>query len=60
MIRQVFVNLLSNAIKFTRPKETGIIEIGCIVKENQNICYVKLPAHRAGLPGNVIFSYCAP
>ena len=41
MIRQVFVNLLSNAIKFTRPKETGIIEIGCIVKENQNICYVK-------------------
>ena len=41
MIRQVFVNLLSNAIKFTRPKETGIIEIACMVKENQNIYYVK-------------------
>ncbi len=41
MIRQVFVNLLSNAIKFTRPKGAGVIEIGCRVKENQNIYYVK-------------------
>ena len=41
MIRQVFFNLLSNAIKFTKPGETAIIEIGCIVKENQNIYYVK-------------------
>jgi light-regulated signal transduction histidine kinase (bacteriophytochrome) len=41
MIRQVFVNLLSNAIKFTRPKGVAIIEIGCTVKENQNIFYVK-------------------
>ena len=41
MIRQVFVNLLSNAIKFTRPKGAGVIEIGCIVKEIQNIYYVK-------------------
>jgi len=41
MIRQVFVNLLSNAIKFTRPKGAGVIEIGCIEKENQNIYYVK-------------------
>jgi light-regulated signal transduction histidine kinase (bacteriophytochrome) len=41
MIRQVFVNLLSNAIKFTRPKRAGIIEIGCMVKENQDIYYVK-------------------
>ncbi|OGP95568.1 MAG: hypothetical protein A2157_16565 [Deltaproteobacteria bacterium RBG_16_47_11] len=41
MIRQVFINLLSNAIKFTRLKETGVIEIGCRVKENQNIYYVK-------------------
>jgi light-regulated signal transduction histidine kinase (bacteriophytochrome) len=41
MIRQVFVNLLSNAIKFTRPKGTGVIEIGCMVKENQNIYCVK-------------------
>jgi two-component system sensor kinase len=41
MIRQVFVNLLSNAIKFTRPKKAGVIEIGCMVKKNQNIYYVK-------------------
>jgi len=41
MIRQVFVNLLSNAIKFTRPKGAGIIEIGCAVKEDQNIYSVK-------------------
>jgi PAS domain S-box-containing protein len=41
MIRQVFANLLSNAVKFTRPKGAGVIEIGCIVKENQNIYYVK-------------------
>jgi PAS domain S-box-containing protein len=41
MIRQVLVNLLSNAIKFTRPKGAGVIQIGCIVKENQNIYCVK-------------------
>jgi light-regulated signal transduction histidine kinase (bacteriophytochrome) len=41
MIRQVFANLLSKAIKFTKPKGTGVIEIGCMVKENQNIYYVK-------------------
>jgi len=41
MIRQVFVNLLSNAIKFTRPKGAGVIQIGCMVKENQNIYWVK-------------------
>ena len=41
MIRQVFANLLSNAIKFTRPKGAGVIEIGCIVTENQDFYYVK-------------------
>jgi light-regulated signal transduction histidine kinase (bacteriophytochrome) len=41
MIRQVFVNLLSNAIKFTRPKEAGVIEISCMVKEDQNIYCIK-------------------
>jgi PAS domain S-box-containing protein len=41
MIRQVFTNLLSNAIKFTGPKGAGVIEIGCMVKENQDIYYVK-------------------
>jgi len=41
MIRQVFVNLLSNAIKFTRPKGAGVIQIDCMVKENQNVYCVK-------------------
>lgn len=41
MIRQVLVNLLSNAIKFTRPKETAMIEVGILSKENENIYYVK-------------------
>jgi len=41
MIRQVFVNLLSNAIKFTRPKGAGVIQIDCMVRENQNIYCVK-------------------
>jgi len=44
MIHPVFVNLLSNAIKFTRPQETGVIEIGCIVKENQPIRLAGLKA----------------
>ncbi|HEY6586401.1 MAG TPA: histidine kinase dimerization/phospho-acceptor domain-containing protein, partial [Candidatus Methanoperedens sp.] len=41
MIRQVFVNLLSNAIKFTRFKENAVIEIGSIVRMNENVYYVK-------------------
>ncbi len=41
MIRQAMFNLLSNAIKFTKHKETGMIEIGCITKGNENIYYVK-------------------
>jgi signal transduction histidine kinase len=46
MIHQVFVNLMSNAIKFTRPQETGVIEIGCIGKENQPI---RLPGLKPGV-----------
>ncbi len=41
MIRQVWVNLLTNAYKFTRPKDKGVIEIGSIAKEDQNVYYVK-------------------
>jgi light-regulated signal transduction histidine kinase (bacteriophytochrome) len=41
MIRQVLVNLLSNAMKFTRPKEDGSVEMGCLVHENRRVYYVK-------------------
>lgn len=41
MIRQVFANLLSNAVKFTRPKDTALIEVGGLSKENENIFYIK-------------------
>ncbi|MEI9475423.1 MAG: ATP-binding protein [Deltaproteobacteria bacterium] len=41
MIRQVFVNLLSNAFKFTRPKGSGVIEIGSMTEENKAVYYVR-------------------
>jgi light-regulated signal transduction histidine kinase (bacteriophytochrome) len=41
MIRQVLVNVLSNAIKFTGPRETGIINVGCLARGDENIYYVK-------------------
>jgi PAS domain S-box-containing protein len=41
MMRQILTNLLSNAIKFTRPRKTGVIEIGCISEEMQIVYYVK-------------------
>jgi light-regulated signal transduction histidine kinase (bacteriophytochrome) len=41
MIRQVFFNLLSNAIKFSRPKQVGVVELGCMTGEDQNTYYVK-------------------
>jgi len=53
MFRQVFVNLLSNAIKFTRSKGAGVIEIGCIVKENQPI---RLPGLKPRVCSGLILS----
>jgi light-regulated signal transduction histidine kinase (bacteriophytochrome) len=41
MIRQVFFNLLSNAIKFSKPKGTGLIEIGSVTGNDENTYYVR-------------------
>jgi len=41
MLRQVFVNLLSNAIKFTGPRENAVIEVGCQIRNDENIYYLK-------------------
>jgi PAS domain S-box-containing protein len=41
LIAQVWSSLLANAIKFTAPRETAIIEIGCLRDGDQNIFYVK-------------------
>lgn len=41
LMYQVWVNLLANALKFTGPKETAVIEVGCIKEGDQDVFYVK-------------------
>lgn len=41
MIRQILNNLIGNAIKFTRGKKIAEIEIGCIIKRERLVFYVK-------------------
>lgn len=41
MIRQVWTNLLSNAVKFSKYKQTSVIEVGSLVKDGDNVYYVK-------------------
>jgi len=41
LLHQVWFNLLANALKFTAPKETAVIEVGCMRKGDQNVFYVK-------------------
>jgi light-regulated signal transduction histidine kinase (bacteriophytochrome) len=41
MILQVFVNLISNAFKFTQPKPDAKVEIGCFLRGQENVYYVK-------------------
>jgi len=41
LIRQIWVNLLGNALKFTRPRETAVIEVGCLSAADEDVYYVK-------------------
>jgi signal transduction histidine kinase len=41
LMYQVWVNLLGNALKFTGPKETAVIEVGCMQDGDQDVFYVK-------------------
>ena len=41
IIKQAWVNLISNAVKYSRLNEKTVIEIGCNVKEDEIIYYIK-------------------
>jgi len=41
LLRQVWTNLLSNALKFTLPRIDGLIEVGAIPAEDEDVFYVK-------------------
>lgn len=41
MVRQIFTHLISNAVKFTRPRDSGMIEIGSKRSEAATIYYVR-------------------
>ncbi len=41
LLRQVWTNLLSNAVKFTLPRVDGLIEVGAIPAEDEDVFYVK-------------------
>jgi len=41
MIRQVWVNLIANAVKFTLPKGSGIIRVGAVRSDGENVYHVK-------------------
>lgn len=41
LLRQVWVNLLSNAVKFSLPSGKGLIEVGGIPADDEDVFYVK-------------------
>jgi signal transduction histidine kinase len=41
LLRQVFVNLLSNAFKFTRDAAHATIEVGCAVRDGEQVYFVR-------------------
>ena len=41
LLKQVWINLLSNAFKYTRMRETAVVEIGCEVKADGCVYFVR-------------------
>lgn len=41
LIRQVYSNLLENAIKFTRTRESVLIEVGCFMKDHEQVYFLR-------------------
>ncbi|MCL5028434.1 MAG: PAS domain S-box protein [Bacteroidetes bacterium] len=41
LLRQVWVNLISNAMKFTRPRKISEIKIGCELKNEEVVYFIK-------------------
>jgi signal transduction histidine kinase len=41
LMKQVFANLISNAVKYTRPRDIAVIEIGEIIRDEENVFFVR-------------------
>jgi two-component system sensor histidine kinase/response regulator len=41
LLRQVLSNLLFNAVKYTRPRNPAIIEIGCTIKPEETVIFIR-------------------
>jgi PAS domain S-box-containing protein len=41
LLKQVWTNLISNAIKYTRGREPAVIDIGCDVKDDEEVYFVR-------------------
>ena len=41
LLKQVWINLLSNAFKYTQKREAAVVEIGCEVKAEGNVFFVR-------------------
>jgi PAS domain S-box-containing protein len=59
LLKQVWVNLISNAVKYTRGREPGIIEIGCMEmvegRESKVESQAALPSTLDARPSTVFF-----